>query len=226
MKMVFPDKDIFVGKDRTHSIREAVRKKNKIILLDDGFQSTHIQRDMRIMLINQAHPYYFLRNFKFMLKLEDYVFFLEPGKDLEFYTKRFPGVRFGTYRFIPGGYYLPSGQNIPVKGKTLLGFSALGDNRRFRKDLESFDLVDFVSFPDHHKFSQADIQRLENLRLKHSADFLVCTLKDFIKIKDMDIKKIPLIYSQNSIQLSFNIINHLLDRLDNAGKENNTETPV
>lgn len=227
MKQMFPSQDIFVGKDRCHSIEEAIKNNNKIILLDDGFQSTHIHRDVKIMLLNPAHPYYYLRNFKSMMKDEDFIFVLGDSPQAAApYARRFPRVPCGTYSFKPGGFHDPAGQPVDVTDKTLTGFAALGDNRRFRSDLAAFNLAAFIPYPDHHAFSQPDIQHLENQRVRHKADYLVCTPKDFVKIKDLDIKNIPLIYSQNSIQLSLDIIDHLLDRLDHAGNENNAKTPV
>jgi len=67
-KTRFPGRDIYVGKDREKSIENAVADNNKIILLDDGFQTTNIRKDITVMLLNPRHPYYYLRNFKFLTK--------------------------------------------------------------------------------------------------------------------------------------------------------------
>ena len=88
LKKKFPEQDIYIGKNRKISIQKAIQDKNKIIILDDGFQTTNIFKDIKIMLFNPEHPYYYLRNFKFLAKNEDFIFFFkELSKDLKKYRK-------------------------------------------------------------------------------------------------------------------------------------------
>lgn len=210
-KKKFPDRDIYVGKDRGRSIAAACSDGNKIILLDDGFQSTHIDRDIKIMLLNPLHPYYYLRNFKFLVKEEDFVLYYSP--------EPLPGKN--TYFFESGCFHDSAGKAVTIGRATLFGFSALGDNQRFQKDLSAFNLVEFKAFKDHHAYTTEEIQHLDNVRKDRGIDYLVCTEKDFVKLTCINLAHIPLIYFQNSIKLSFNLTDRLLDY---AKKENYTET--
>jgi tetraacyldisaccharide 4'-kinase len=209
-KTRFPRRDIFVGKDRIKSIEMAVERNNKIILLDDGFQSTNIQKDISVMLVNPNHPYYYLRNFKFLAKKEDFVFIYKDTR-----TGTTPdgiGVPYtGPYDFEPAGFVDTSGTPVETGNAALFGFSALGDNTRFKDELSAYNLAGFQGFPDHHIFTEHELKRLDDCRRKTRADFLVCTEKDFIKIKSIILPGFPLIYFRNSIKLEIDLMGYILD---------------
>ena len=64
------------------------------------------------------------------------------------------------------------------------GFSALAENSLFENKLkQSLQLTGFTGFRDHHSYSQNDI---DSLRKKANGIPLVCTEKDWIKIKDLE----------------------------------------
>lgn len=214
----FSDQDVYVGKNRQRSIENAVRDGHKIILLDDGFQSTHIHKDIKVMLFNPWHPYYYLRNFKWLMKKEDFIFFyreLPPGTK----EKYNPAVC-SVYDFEILHFCIAAGKILSLDDicqASLLGFSALGDNDRFKNDLSAFELVEFIPFNDHHTYTEKEIRELNARRIKKKADYLVCTGKDFIKLAGIKMDDIPLIYLQNSIKLSTNLMDYVWEY---AAKEN------
>jgi len=212
----FPNTDIYIGKDRIKSILQARENGNRIIILDDGFQSTHIHKNFKILLLNPKHPYYYLRNFKFMKNQADF---------LLYYSKPpFPqanGNIEGTYYFELDNIFDKNNNPISVKNQSLLGFSALGDNLRFKKDLEVFNLQHFVHFNDHHIYKPEEVAAINKLRIEKNINFLICTEKDFIKISELNIKDIPLIYTRNSIKFDLNIFS---DLVDHAEKKSETKT--
>ena len=198
----FPHQEIFVGKNRHESIKKALDNDRNIIILDDGFQSTGIRKNLKIMLINPRHPYYYLRNFKWLSRWEDIV--LHLARESEFQNPPEEESR-GYYTFSILKFHQASSRKIDIGNATLLGFSALGDNQRFQDDLSRFNLKVFRPFPDHHGYNQGDLVRLNTLRKKNRIDYLVCTEKDFIKLSELNLTGIPLIYAKNSIKFSFNL---------------------
>ena len=202
LKTRFPDRDVLTGSSRHASIMRAVEKKNRVVILDDGFQSTGIYRDIKIMLFNPQHPYYYLRNFKFLMNDEDYILVYDPeGK-----TGKQP-----TYRFERGHFYDINGHIVEVGAEALFGFSALGDNRRFKADLSGFDLTGFESFRDHYFFTEKDLEYLDKRRQESNAAYLVCTEKDFVKLKDYNLAHIPLIYAKNVIKCTIDLTGIILN---------------
>lgn len=206
LKTRFPDRDILIGRNRHHSIKKAAAKGNRMIILDDGFQSTDIHKDIKIMLFNPLHPYYFLRNFKFLMKDEDYVLSYDPeGAEKSDH---------GSYYFERENFYDAWGKVVNIGDSVLLGFSALGDNRRFRDDLSGFQLAGFLSFRDHHFFTEEDIKLLEEKRKAFKADYLVCTEKDYVKLMNYNLASIPLIFAKNVIKYNIDLTGIILDHLE------------
>ncbi|MCP4149452.1 MAG: tetraacyldisaccharide 4'-kinase [bacterium] len=228
-KTRFPNRDIYIGKNRETSVQHALRDNNKIILLDDGFQTTNLVKDLRIMLLNPNHPYYYLRNFKYLRKKETYVLYYQNKKNgkttgttaQKNNTSRDPANKnrpiTGNYYFETDGAYDTGGKRIEIGDSSLLGFSALGDNERFKNDLSIFKLAGFKGFKDHHPFSEDDLQGLNHQRIRTGADYLICSEKDFIKLKSLNLKNIPLIFLKNSIKFSINL---LKDLYKHAKREN------
>ncbi|MCK4764594.1 MAG: tetraacyldisaccharide 4'-kinase [Candidatus Aminicenantes bacterium] len=277
LKTRFPGTDILIGRDRHRSIKKAVERGNRVIILDDGFQSTDIYRDVKIMLFNPFQPYYYLRNFKFLMKEEDYVFYFVPGPAAQGAHKGLPvetgkpggsryrlnrllklvacrpqnaargahkvrssrqegvslsksflggqGGRFfkkaplaaggkeavnrkpliGAYYFAIENFYDAAEKAIDPGQAVLFGFSGVGDNRRFRRDLSDFNLTGFQGYKDHFAFTEADIRELDSGRRQLGAQYLVCTEKDYVKIMDFDLRDIPLLYVRNVIKLDVDI---------------------
>jgi tetraacyldisaccharide 4'-kinase len=202
----FSHQEIFVGKNRHESIKKALDNDRNIIILDDGFQSTGIRKNLKIMLINPRHPYYYLRNFKWLSRWEDIVLHLAGESEFQHPLKREKNHPFrGYYAFSDLKFHQASGRKTDIGNATLLGFSALGDNQRFRNDLSRFNLKVFRPFPDHHGYNQRDLARLNTLKKQNRIDYLVCTEKDFIKLSELNLTGIPLIYAKNSIKFSFNL---------------------
>ncbi len=192
----FPDIDIYIGKNRQRSIEKAIKDNNKIIILDDGFQTTGLIKDLKIMLLNPEHEYYYLRNFKFLIKQDDIILSLK--KD---------------YNFIIEGLYDIKNNRVQIPNSTdIIGFSALGDNKRFRQTLIDLkhNIIDFIEYSDHFSFSENDLNLLNNIRKEKKSSYLVCSEKDFIKLKDLNIDKIPLIYVKNSIKLNISLTEKIL----------------
>jgi tetraacyldisaccharide 4'-kinase len=216
-KANFPQHDVYIGKDRKKSIESAIEDENHIIILDDGFQSTHVHRDIKIMLYNPSHPYHYLRNFKFLMKREDIILFYKYFSNRE--KERFKTSECETYDFYLEKFFDKQGKEIEVEKQSLLGFSALGDNKRFREDLLKYSLKDFLGYRDHHLFTEEEISQLDGLRKEKKIDLLVCTEKDFIKIQSMKLKNIPLIYTKNRLKFSFDLLGYLVKYAQRANQD-------
>lgn len=218
----FPLRDIYVGRNRHDSIKQAIGDNNKIILMDDGFQSTDIKKNLSLMLVNPAQPYYYLRNFKQLAKTEDIFLFYSPQDNRPYeppprgWRKVSAQAMVGNYGFQLDHFCLPNGEIIDISQSRLAGFSALGDNQRFKQDLQAYNLVDFRSYPDHFSFDARELEKLNLWRTQVKADYLVCTEKDFVKCKSHNLSEIPLIYAKNSINFTFDLMNTILNHANES----------
>lgn len=204
LKRYFPDRDIIIGRDRLRSIASAAARKNRFVILDDGLQSSQVKKDFSIMLINPEHPYFYLRNFKFLARRENLVlkYQQQPGKG--------EAAAPGTYGFSCTDFRDQLGQQVDIGNARIIAFSALGDNGRFKRDLGQYHLAAFREFSDHHAFTMADMQSLETLRREKGATWMVCTEKDFCKINGFINAASPLIYVRNRIELPGDTIEQII----------------
>lgn len=177
-----------------------------VFILDDGFQHRRLHRDVNIMVFD---VYQYLKKPGLMplgrmreplssLKRADYVFLtkwqhLSQNKiqsikaRLKLFTKakmslihmQISSVRNAQSESLPLGY---EGGIIMV--------SALGAPDAFYNDLKKHfpkaQLIHRRDYPDHYSFTEKDIQILVQEAQSLNAA-LVCTLKDFVKIKCWDL---------------------------------------
>ncbi len=66
-------------------------------------------------------------------------------------------------------------------------FCALGNPENFFEQLhrENFNLVSTEKFPDHHFYTQKDIEKLEEKAIKLKAETFLTTAKDAVKLKNL-----------------------------------------
>jgi len=147
------------------------------------------------MLVNPGHPYFYLRHFRFLARRADLVLAYRP--DAAGAGPQAPG----TYAFAITAFLDAGGDEREIAGDPLIAFSALGDNERFAADMRRYRLAAFRGFADHHAFTAADLAALEKLRREKGAAWMVCTEKDFGKIKKILAPGIPLLYARNEIKL-------------------------
>jgi tetraacyldisaccharide 4'-kinase len=205
LKKHFPGHDVIIGRDRLRSIAAAAARNNRFIILDDGLQTSQIRKDFSIMLVNPGHPYFYLRHFRFLARGENLVLHYRQRNEAE---EALPPP--GTYDFVVEGFLDSHDQPVDIGDDTIVAFAALGDNERFKRDMEHHRMRAFRGFPDHHAFSRADVQALEKLRSEKDAAWIVCTEKDFCKISHLLDAASPFIYARNRIELPGNAIEQII----------------
>ena len=199
LKKHFPEQEVFVGRDRVRSIRKATAAQAKVVILDDGFQSTHLFKNFRIMLVNPGHPYFYLRHFRFLKRRSECLLFYRIAPA----TKR--RTTSGTFDFEWGGFFNKQGKEISISDSPLFVFSAVGDNERFQRDMAAYRMRGYKAYADHHPYTRDDLDALEGFRHQVGAEYLVCTEKDFVKIGKFASDAVPLIYVKNKIKLSVDL---------------------
>lgn len=204
LKKYFPDRDVIVGRDRLRSIATAVARKNRIVILDDGLQTSQVEKDFSILLINPDHPYFYLRNFKCLARHESLVLVYQRRK------REGEAVSPGTYAFSREDFLDAGNRPVDIGAAGIIAFSALGDNGRFENDMGKYHLTAFRGFSDHHVFTAADLRSLEELRREKGATWMVCTEKDFCKINQLLDAASPLIYARNRIELPGDAIEQII----------------
>jgi len=207
LKSLFPQSTIIIGPDRLTALKELNLGPAHVVILDDGFQSAHIQKDFSILLDTPHKPFYYYRNFRFMAKKTDLRLRFQSGENT--FSTHPPALP--SYRFLHTGLKNVKHEPVFVGSNPIIAFSALGDNQRFYQDLKKhYYIEDFFSFPDHHFFTPSDIDTIKKAIRKTQSSYCVCTLKDFVKLPREVQLDTTFIYAVNGIQLNFDLLSHLM----------------
>ena len=179
---------VWVGSDR-HAAGLAAERANdtrSIHLLDDGFQHRRLDRVVDIALVtaedlsdallpagNRREPLSALRRADAILLREEEAGQIQPK------LRRYVGPKTRIY-LIRRTLQLDS----PPTPHGVLAFSAIARPQGFVAMLKGCGLrvIDSVAFPDHHRYTAADIGRLVQQLKSGDAQAFITTEKDAVKI--------------------------------------------
>jgi len=178
-------------------------------ILDDGFQHLKLGRDLDLVTIDATNPFGngwllpqgILRESPASLKRAGAIILTRANlaQDIDSLKTKIKNFAPGrplfvshnkTARLVPlSGLFTGKSEapvSLPPKEKAL-AFCALGNPEAFFGQLraEGFDLAETKKFPDHHAYSQKDILELEELARRNNAELLLTTVKDAVKLKEL-----------------------------------------
>jgi tetraacyldisaccharide-1-P 4'-kinase len=97
-------------------------------------------------------------------------------------------TRIRAQAFLPGDLKQIQDRFDPpfLKGKKVVAFSGIGDNRHFFDMLHHLGctVTDFLAFSDHHPYTNADIEEIFQKAGHAGVDALVTTEKDYVRIAE------------------------------------------
>lgn len=182
IKVNYEDVLVAVCEDRVAGVQRIISEYARVnlIILDDAFQHRAIKPSTQLLLSTHSRPFY-----------KDWV--MPSGRlresrrgaaraDAILYTKCPEDFVPREWNDIP---VFHSGIVYPTSVPTgpIFGFSALADNSAFATHLRSTgNLIGFKSYPDHHSYTQADIDKIVKLA---GPSTVVCTQKDWVKVSKL-----------------------------------------
>ena len=189
---------VIVGKDRLAAIESGIRSFGiDMAILDDGFQVKNLVKDVELLVLKGNKP---LKNHELfplgpyrepLTRVRDsHAVLVNKGnldKSVLHFTRAIP--RFNI-RYKPVHLYNIKRNLIAhydfIKGKRVVAFSGLGDNRSFFNLLKDIgaDVVHEIHFPDHHRYTEEDLKRCASFE---NMEYIVTTEKDAVKIAHMDV---------------------------------------
>jgi tetraacyldisaccharide 4'-kinase len=227
---------VIVGKDRFKAGILAIQEfKPDVLLLDDAFQHLKLHRDIDLVLLDSNDPlgntYLFprgtLRETASALSRGDAVILtrsdIENPASLGQIKKHFPRKPIFHSFHIPYVYKIVSGNHLQsrdrptisskydfdiFKNKRVFAFSGIASNDDFRRTIESFQckLENFSGFPDHHQYSDKELDKMARSATDLSVEFIFTTEKDYVRIAhkikwpmDLVIIGIEICFGENDI---------------------------
>lgn len=172
----------------------------QIIVLDDGFQHRPLWRDIDIVLIDASAPMEDYQLFPLgrarelwdALSRADYIVLTKVNQADELWLDQLREMLPAELPVLEmagrlSGNFLEEGQ------AKVIAFAGLGRPESFEKSIQEeafFELLEFIPFPDHHSYTQEEIQAFIRKKNEMGADLILTTDKDWVKIaplvKDFD----------------------------------------
>ena len=190
-------------RDRVSAARRLVSEHAcDALILDDGFQHRRLHRDLDLVLVDALQPWGYghllprglLREPLSGLRRADIVLITradcatnEQRAEIRRELMRWRGSSDCVeVAFVPQRLLGVDGSVRPVSdlaGCRLFGFCGIGNPRGFRQTLEGLGAAcELQTFPDHHHYSAGEISALSQAARDTSADSVLTTLKDLVKI--------------------------------------------
>ncbi|MBT3303279.1 MAG: tetraacyldisaccharide 4'-kinase [Bacteroidetes bacterium] len=220
----FPQIKVAVAEKRVEGVKQLLNSfpDMDIILLDDAFQHRTIKPGFSLLLTDYYKPFWkdlimpsgYLREWMFGYKRADVLLVTKTPEnaktDVGKLSERFQKPLFETgieYQSI----FSANGKELDINQLNeyaILLFTGIDKPKPLLEYVEKrVSKLKFIQFPDHHQFSESDINRIasEFTNLKQEKSLILTSEKDFSRIKNSDVenkfKELPLHYI--SIRLVF-----------------------
>lgn len=201
---------VIVGADRyLAGLLAEERFPSQLHLLDDGFQHRRVHRDFNIVLFPKEDftgrllPVGRLREPHSALRRADAIVVFDP---LRLSSNTAQPWRARRASMLPD-----------IRGKAV-AFCAIGRPQQFfdALKLQGQELIAKISFRDHHRYQQADIDRLLRTKSNAGADSFITTEKDLLNLGVLASQLQPLQVAELRIELESpdEALNFLLDTLE------------
>ncbi len=196
---------VYQNKKRSKAIKEAIKNKGNVAILDDGFQDFSINKDLSIICFNEKQwigngliiPAGPLR--ESLSSLERAHIVIINGSKSDFIEnkvlKQNKNLKVFYCNFVT--------KNIELfKNKNITAFAGIGNPENFFDLLENdnINVIEKIKFPDHYNYSEKDLKNLINSAQKNKS-ILLTTEKDYLRINKIYKEKI------NYLKISIKIKN-------------------
>lgn len=202
-KTLNPEVEVVICKDRVRGIREAIACGADVVVLDDAFQHRRAARDLDVLLISAdgwrgntkllpqgpwREPLGSARRASVVIVTAKTAGRAKIDSLQRAVAAIAPAVQQAVFRLKLGELQsTTTGQAMPLAALSdakVLAIAAVANPESFFEQLTAAGAhVVPRPFPDHHAFSARDAAHLAEAG--ESADFVVCTLKDAVKLESL-----------------------------------------
>ena len=197
-KMLMEKTKLYCLKDRRIALDKAIKDDIDVVIFDDGLQDRSINYDLKFVCFNNTNwigngfliPAGPLREKIECISKYDVVFI--NGNEIDTSNLRLLINKYAKNIKVFESYYSPLNIDQFDTSEKYIFFSGIGNPETFRETLlkNRFNIVKEFIFPDHHNYTQIDINKIK-LTAKNLNAKIITTEKDYVKInsnKNTDIK--------------------------------------
>ena len=199
----FPGVAVAVDKNRVEGCARLASSGSELIVLDDAFQYRKLRASKSIVLVDYYRPVFKdrlmpwgrLRDLPSRIRKAEIVVVTKCPTDLDQREREqwrkdlrllenqklfFTTLRYGTPVAI-----FPEGDQRYAYSQRLILFTGIANDAPMRSYLsDTYKIVDRFSFPDHHKYTRADVGKLASAVKDYPTACLMTTEKDAQRVVD------------------------------------------
>ena len=209
-----PDVPHVQNPDRVAAAMRAIHEfSSQLVVLDDGFQHRRLARSLDIVLLDALEPFGFDHVFPrgtlrepvaglkraqiVCLSRADIISANERDAIRRRVAKIAPNAAWCELVHAASRLINSTGESRPLEalaGQRVAAFSGIGNPAGFRHTLAATgcEIASWREFPDHHKYSAADLAALSDRAQNCGAAMVVCTQKDLVKVPQANLGGVPL----------------------------------
>jgi len=198
--------NLIISSTRHKALEEAIKKKNELVIFDDGLQDNKIDYDLKFVCFNSKKwigngfliPSGPLREKISSLKKYDVVFLNGNSSNIEDIKKEIYQINPNIEIFET--LYKPINLEKIDLSKKYIVFSGIGNSNSFKETLieNNINVIKEIIFPDHYHYKKDDIKKIK-LDAKKVGANIITTEKDYVKLTEEDKKEIK--YLEISLEL-------------------------
>lgn len=216
MKQKYPNTVFAVCEDRNRGIEEIIKqnKELEMVILDDSFQHRKLTVDLSILLTEYSNPFFndrilpfgLLREQKQGYKRADYIIITKSpqhytlGDKVTFESKirpkKYQKVFFSHIDYKPLFSLFGENHINNLSDHSVILLTGIADNSQITEYIsEKTVIVEKIEFPDHHNFSNKDIDNIIGIydSIKQQNTIIITTEKDSTRLKGFEkLKQIPI----------------------------------
>tara|TARA_B100000029_G_scaffold500382_1_gene572060 strand:- start:1087 stop:2016 length:930 start_codon:yes stop_codon:yes gene_type:complete len=179
---------IFQNKKRVAAVELAIQNNASVVILDDGFQDSSINKNFSIICFNERQwigngltiPSGPLREELSALKRANCVV-INGKRNIEIEKKILSKNE--KIKIFYSAYHAQNAKEF--KNKKVTAFAGIGNPVNFFELLKkiSINAIDEIKFPDHYNYPESELKKLSQLS-KRNGSILLTTEKDYFRIKE------------------------------------------
>jgi len=215
-KMLAEKTKLYCLKNRNMFLDKAIRDNIDVVIFDDGLQDRSINYDLEFVCFNNIKwignglliPAGPLREKIESIKKYDAAFI--NGNEIDNSNLRSLIKKYNkTIKIFESNYVVINIEKFDINKKYLI-FSGIGNPDSFKETLlkYNFSIIKEIIFPDHHIYTQVDIDKIKAQAQKLNAK-IITTEKDYTKINSSNNDDIKYLQIDLKIKNEIELINYL-----------------
>ncbi len=209
---------VFVGKNRITQSLRAIQLGFNLIILDDGFQYRHLDRNLDLVIISPDNLLWLREPLSSLKRAHIVLFPNEIDQEIVTKIRKFnPQLYVSKYIFREVGFFSIKEDSFystdDFRKKEALVFCGIAQSLRFKKYIEELDInvKYFISYPDHYSYPKASVENLLKRHAELKTDVMITTEKDALKLKTYS--NLPIYYLKIKAELPDELISYILEKI-------------